>query len=69
MLTPGAFIGVEMARIGHESLSILLRFAHNLLSVLDPSSLVSDIAAALTQFLKSDNDYKGEAHFLTERFQ
>jgi hypothetical protein len=26
--------------LGHESLSILYRFAHNLLSVLDPDSLV-----------------------------
>lgn len=33
-------------RIGHESLSILFRFAHNPLSVLDPASLVYDIAVA-----------------------
>ena len=39
---------VEMAGVGHESLSILFRFAYNLLSVLDPASHRSQahIAAA-----------------------
>jgi hypothetical protein len=41
-ILPYSSISVEMAGVGHESLNILNRFAHNLLSVLDPDSTVAE---------------------------